>query len=59
MANHWKGEPRRYESVMNQLLSIYSAHGFGGGGWQCCLGIITHDLQLARGRDGIVTYILC
>ena len=40
------------------LLSINSSHGFGGGGWQCCLGIITPDLQLARGRDGIVTFII-
>ena len=44
--------------VSRILLSIYSAHGFGGGGLQCCLGIITHDLQLTRGRDGIVTFIL-
>ena len=57
MGNPWEGDTRRYESVTNPTVYIFSPR-FGGGGLQCCLGIITHDLQLTRGRDGIVTFIL-
>ena len=28
-----------------------SAYGFGGGGWNCCPGINSHDLQLTRGME--------
>ena len=46
MAERW------CESVM-YILSMYSAYadlGVAGGG-ECCLGIITHDLQLASGME--------
>ena len=32
----WEGNPRSMK-VSWILLSIYSAHEFGGSGWQCCL----------------------
>jgi hypothetical protein len=41
---------RRCESIMD-LSSIHSAYGFGDGGWQCCFGINTHDLQLTSGIE--------
>ena len=41
---------RRCASVMD-LLSMYSANGFEGGGWQYCLWIITNDLQSTRGME--------
>ena len=36
------------------ILSMYSAYtdlGVAGGGGECCLGIITHDLQLTSGME--------
>ena len=38
----------RCESVIDLM---YSAYGFEGGGWNCCSGIISHDLQLTRGME--------
>ena len=30
---------------------MYSVYGFGGGGWNCCPEINSHDLQLTRGME--------